>query len=135
MALTVCRKIYFNAAHRLHNQEWNEEKNVEIFGVCNSPNFHGHNYELIVKLRGDINPDTGYVIDLKVLDAILQREVADHLDHKNLNLDIVAFAKTNPTVENIAVYIYNTIEHKVPSDLSLEIVLYETPKNFVEYSG
>jgi 6-pyruvoyltetrahydropterin/6-carboxytetrahydropterin synthase len=135
MALTICRKIYFNAAHRLHNMQWDTEKNTEVFGVCNSPNYHGHNYELIVKLRGEIDPDTGYVMDLKKLDLILKKEVADHLDHKNLNLDVAAFEKTNPTVENIAVYIFDTLKDKLPSALSLSIVLYETPKNFVEYSG
>jgi len=135
MALTICRKTFFNAAHRLHNANWDSEKNSEIFGVCNSPNYHGHNYELIVKLRGEIDPETGYVMDLKILDTILKKEVADHLDHKNLNLDVEAFKTTNPTVENIAVYIYNILINKLPEELQLEVVLYETEKNFVEYSG
>lgn len=135
MALTICRKTYFNAAHRLHNPDWDADQNKEIFGVCNSPNYHGHNYELIVKLRGEIDPETGYVMDLKVLDQIINGKVADRLDHKNLNLDIEAFKSKNPTVENIAVYIYNVLRAELPEKLKLEVVLYETPKNFVEYSG
>lgn len=135
MPLTVCRKAYFNSAHRLNNPNWDEAKNSEVFGVCNRPNYHGHNYELIVKVRGEIDPETGYVMDLKILDDIIKEDITDKLDHKNLNLDIEAFKNTNPTVENIAVYIHSTLKERIPDSLQLEVVLYETPKNFVEYSG
>ncbi len=134
MRITVCRKESFNAAHRLHNKNWSDEKNKAIFGLCNNPNYHGHNYELIVKVNGEIDPDTGYVIDMKILKAIIKEEVVQRFDHKNLNLDTVEFRDLNPTAENIAIVIWKRIKAKLKEDLSLTVVLYETPKNFVEFS-
>jgi 6-pyruvoyltetrahydropterin/6-carboxytetrahydropterin synthase len=133
--ITVSRKAHFNAAHRLYRKDWSFEKNDEIFGKCNNPNFHGHNYELIVSVTGEIDTETGYVIDMKVLKDIIKREVEDAFDHKNLNLEVPEFADLNPTAENIAVVIYNKMKSKLDSKLDLEITLYETPRNFVIYSG
>jgi 6-pyruvoyltetrahydropterin/6-carboxytetrahydropterin synthase len=133
--ITVSRKAHFNAAHRLYRKDWSFEKNDEIFGKCNNPNFHGHNYELIVSVTGEIDTETGYVIDMKVLKDIIKREVEDAFDHKNLNLEVPEFADLNPTAENIAVVIYNKMKSKLDSKLDLEITLYETPRNFVTYSG
>ena len=135
MKLTVSRKAHFNAAHRLFNNEWSKEKNYDVFGKCNNPNFHGHNYELIVGVTGEIDSDSGYVIDMTLLKRIIKEEVEDNLDHKNLNLDVNEFKSINPTAENICIYIYNKIKAKIDSNLSLEITLYETPRNFVKYSG
>lgn len=131
--VAVFRKEHFNAAHRLHNPLWTAEKNQEIFGKCNNPNFHGHNYELVVKVTGPIDPETGYVVDMKWLSQIIKEEVLDQFDHKNLNLDVEAFKNTNPTAENIAVEIYSRLREKVHSSLALKITLYETERNFVEY--
>ena len=133
--ITVSRKAHFNAAHRLYRKDWSFEKNDEIFGKCNNPNFHGHNYELIVSVTSEIDTETGYVIDMKVLKDIIKREVEDAFDHKNLNLEVPEFADLNPTAENIAVVIYNKMKSKLDSKLDLEITLYETPRNFVTYSG
>jgi len=133
--ITVSRKAHFNAAHRLYRKDWSFEKNDEIFGKCNNPNFHGHNYELIVSVTGEIDKETGYVIDMKVLKDIIKREVEDAFDHKNLNLEVPEFADLNPTAENIVVVIYNKMKSKLDSKLDLEITLYETPRNFVTYSG
>lgn len=133
--ITVSRKAHFNAAHRLYRKDWSFEKNDEIFGKCNNPNFHGHNYELIVSVTGEIDTETGYVIDMKVLKDIIKREVEDAFDHKNLNLEVPEFADLNPTAENIAVVIYNKMKSELDSKLDLEITLYETPRNFVTYSG
>jgi len=133
--ITISRKAHFNAAHRLYRKDWSFEKNDEIFGKCNNPNFHGHNYELIVSVTGEIDTETGYVIDMKVLKDIIKREVEDAFDHKNLNLEVPEFADLNPTAENIAVVIYNKMKSKLDSKLDLEITLYETPRNFVTYSG
>ena len=133
--ITVSRKAHFNAAHRLYRKDWSFEKNDEIFGKCNNPNFHGHNYDLIVSVTGEIDTETGYVIDMKVLKDIIKREVEDAFDHKNLNLEVPEFADLNPTAENIAVVIYNKMKSKLDSKLDLEITLYETPRNFVTYSG
>jgi 6-pyruvoyltetrahydropterin/6-carboxytetrahydropterin synthase len=135
MKVTVSRKAHFNAAHRLYRKDWSYEKNDEIFGKCNNPNFHGHNYELIVSVTGEIDPETGYVIDMKVLKDIIKAEVEDALDHKNLNVEVPEFIDLNPTAENIAVVIYNKIKPKLATVLDLEITLYETPRNFVTYSG
>jgi len=135
MQVTVSRKAHFNAAHRLYRKDWTHEKNDEIFGKCNNPNFHGHNYELIVSVTGDIDKETGYVIDVKVLKDIIKDEVEDAFDHKNLNLDVPEFENLNPTAENIVVVIYNKIKPKIDSNLDLEITLFETPRNFVTYSG
>lgn len=135
MKVTVHRKAHFNAAHRLYRKDWSTEKNDAVFGKCNNPNFHGHNYELIVSVTGSINPETGYVIDMKVLKNIIKTEIEDAFDHKNLNLDVKEFKNLNPTAENIAVVIYNKIKPNLATDLDLEITLYETPRNFVSYSG
>ena len=133
MKITVCRKEHFNAAHRLFNPDWTEEKNERVFGKCNNPNFHGHNYELIVKLSGEPDPDTGYVYDLKKLSDLIKDNVLDKLDHKNLNLDVEEFRKINPTAENIAVVVYNILREKIENKLDIKIILYETERNFVEY--
>jgi|TARA_Y100000590_G_scaffold80909_1_gene89843 6-pyruvoyltetrahydropterin/6-carboxytetrahydropterin synthase len=135
MKVTVSRKAHFNAAHRLFNPNWSDKRNTEIFGKCNNPNFHGHNYELIVSVTGTINPETGYVIDMSLLKQIIKEEIEDNLDHKNLNLDVVEFKSIIPTAENISIYIYNKIKSRLDSNLDLEITLYETPRNFVKYSG
>ena len=135
MKVTVSRKAHFNAAHRLYKKDWSFEKNDEIFGKCNNPNFHGHNYELIVSVTGDIDKETGYVIDMKVLKEIIKEEVEDAFDHKNLNVEVPEFKDLNPTAENIAVVIYNKMKQKLDVNLDLEITLYETPRNFVTYSG
>lgn len=135
MKATVSRKAHFNAAHRLFRADWSDAKNNEVFGKCNNPNYHGHNYELIVSVTGDINPETGFVIDIKILKDIIKSEVEDQFDHKNLNLDLEAFKDLNPTAENISVIIYNKIKPLIASNLDLEITLYETPRNFVTYSG
>lgn len=135
MKVTVSRKAHFNAAHRLFRKDWSFEQNEAVFGLCNNPNYHGHNYELIASVTGDIDAETGYVIDVKILKEIIKSEVEDAFDHKNLNLDVPEFKDLNPTAENIAVVIYNKIKAKLDSKFDLEIVLYETPRNFVTYSG
>jgi len=135
MRVSVFRKAHFNAAHRLHNPEWSDEQNRAVFGLCNNPNYHGHNYELEVKVTGEVDPQTGFVIDLKQLKDIIEAEVLVHFDHKNLNLDTPEFAHLNPTAEHIAVVIWQKIRHKLPSQLELVVRLYETPKNYVEYDG
>tara|TARA_R110002049_G_scaffold598_1_gene3318 strand:- start:1903 stop:2313 length:411 start_codon:yes stop_codon:yes gene_type:complete len=135
MKVTVSRKAHFNAAHRLYRKDWTFEKNDAIFGKCNNPNFHGHNYELIVSVTGEIDNETGYVIDMKVLKDIIKREVEDAFDHKNMNVEVPEFTDLNPTAENIAVVIYNKMKPKLDAKLDLEITLYETPRNFVTYSG
>ncbi|MFI1772294.1 6-pyruvoyl trahydropterin synthase family protein [Thalassobellus citreus] len=135
MIVTVSRKAHFNAAHRLHRKDWSFEKNEEIFGVCNNPNYHGHNYELIASVTGEIDQETGYVIDIKILRELIKAEIEDAFDHKNLNLDVLEFKDLNPTAENIAVVIYNKLKPKLAPHLELEITLYETPRNFVTYSG
>lgn len=129
----IIRKAHFNAAHRLHNPEWSEEKNREIFGKCNNPNFHGHNYVLEVKIIGDIDPQTGYVMDIKELKEIIKSEVTDKYDHKNLNLDVSDFADLNPTAENIATVIYRNIKNRLEQNFELKVRLYETERNIVEY--
>ena len=135
MEVTVSRKAHFNAAHRLNNDKWSVTKNEEIFGKCNYPNYHGHNYELIVSVRGEINQDTGYVMDMGKLKEIIKNEIEDRLDHKNLNLDIDYFKKVIPSAENISVFIYNILRNKIDKNLSISVTLYETPRNFVVYSG
>lgn len=135
MRVTVCRKEHFNAAHRLYNSAWNDEQNDAFFGKCNNPNYHGHNYELIVKLTGPVDPDTGYVYDMKKLSILVQQEVIAKFDHKNLNLDTEEFAQLNPTAENIAVVIWNKLRPKIDAGYELAVVLYETERNFVEYNG
>lgn len=135
MTVSVCRKAHFNAAHRLHNPAWSDEKNKEVFGKCNNPNYHGHNYELEVWVSGEIDPETGYLIDLKILKDIIETEVEDRFDHKNLNLDTKEFDSLNPTAENICVVIWKLIRAKLDSRLSLKVRLYETARNIVEFNG
>ena len=131
--VALFRKEHFNAAHRLNNAAWSEEKNKEVFGMCNNKNYHGHNYELIVKVTGVPNQDTGYVLDIKILSELIEKEIINRFDHKNLNLDVAEFADLNPTAENIAIVIYNLLRLKLDKDLELKIKLYETERNFVEY--
>lgn len=135
MKVTVSRKAHFNAAHRLHNPDWTEEKNRTVFGKCNNPNFHGHNYELIVSVTGEIDQETGFVMDIKVLADLVKELIEERFDHKNLNLDTDEFAHLNPTAENIAVVCWNLIRPKIDDDKNLSVVLYETPRNFVEFHG
>lgn len=131
----MSRKGHFNAAHRLNNPDWSEEKNIEIFGKCNNPNYHGHNYDVIVHVTGEVDPETGYVIDMKVLKEIMNEEVLDRYDHRNLNLDIEEFKTLNPTAENIVGVIWNRIKKRLDNHLELTVTLYETERNYVEYSG
>ncbi len=131
--VAVYRKEQFNAAHRLHNPAWDEATNQQVFGKCNNPHYHGHNYELIVKLVGEPNPETGYVMDLKLLSDIINEQIIERFDHKNLNLDTVEFKTLNPSAENIAIVIHDILRAQIPSHLQLQIRLYETPRNFVEY--
>ena len=135
MRVTVSRRAHFNAAHRLYRKDWSAIKNDEVFGKCNNPNYHGHNYELIASVTGEIDQETGFVIDVKILKDIIKAEVEDAFDHKNLNLDVPEFKELNPTAENIVVIIHSKIKAKLASHLDLEVVLYETPRNFVSYSG
>lgn len=135
MRVTISRKAHFNAAHRLFHSNWDDEKNFAVFGKCSNPHFHGHNYELIVSITGPINPETGFVMNLDELKTIILEEVEDYLDHKNLNLEVEEFKNLNPTVENISVVIWNRIRAKLESNLDLKVTLFETPRNFVEYSG
>ncbi|MDO3695775.1 6-carboxytetrahydropterin synthase [Wenyingzhuangia sp. chi5] len=135
MEITVHRVAYFNAAHRLFRPDWDDAKNFEVFGKCSNPNYHGHNYELVVSVTGAIDPETGFVMDLKILKRLIRTEVEDVLDHKNLNLEIPEFKTTNPTAENISIYIWNQLRTYIPSHLKLAITLYETPRNYVTYSG
>jgi 6-pyruvoyltetrahydropterin/6-carboxytetrahydropterin synthase len=133
--VSVFRKAGFNAAHRLNNPAWNDTQNQETFGVCNNPNYHGHNYTLIVEVRGPIDPVTGYVMDIKALKDIIQDNIIERFDHRNLNLDTEEFKTLNPTAENIAVVIWNILRIKISNSLSLRVRLYETERNFVEYWG
>ncbi|MEK9912943.1 MAG: 6-carboxytetrahydropterin synthase [Flavobacteriaceae bacterium] len=135
MRVKVSRQAHFNAAHRLYRADWSFEKNQEIFGLCNNPNYHGHNYELIVSITGAIDPVTGYVMDMKILKDLIKSEVENTFDHKNLNLEVPEFKEMNPTAENIAVVIYNKLRPHIDSDKDIEVVLYETPRNFVTYTG
>lgn len=135
MTASVFRKEHFNAAHRLHNPSWSDAVNQEVFGKCNLPNYHGHNYDLIVQLTGPIDPGTGYVYDMKLLKDLIKTHVLDRFDHKNLNLDTNEFKHLNPTAENIAVVIWNILREKIDTKFELTIRLYETERNFVEYKG
>lgn len=135
MKVTVSRKAHFNAAHRLFRPDWSDEQNERVFGKCNNPNFHGHNYELIASVTGEIDPETGYVIDIKELADLIYEEVERPFDHKNLNLDVSDFKDLIPTAEHIAVVIWRKLKHRLKPELSLEITLYETPRNFVMYKG
>ena len=131
--VSVFRKEHFNAAHRLHNPAWDEQKNQAVFGKCNNPHYHGHNYELIVKVDGYPDAQTGYVMDMKLLSDIIQQNVTEKFDHRNLNEDCAEFKNLNPTAENIAIVIYNLLRDKIDSNLDIQIRLYETERNFVEY--
>lgn len=133
--VTVHRKAHFNAAHRLYRKDWSDEKNFEVFNKCSNPNFHGHNYELIVSLTGEINKETGYVYDLGILKNLIKSEIEECFDHKNLNIEVPDFKDLNPTAENICVITYQKLRKHLPTDLDLKITLYETPRNFVSYSG
>jgi 6-pyruvoyltetrahydropterin/6-carboxytetrahydropterin synthase len=135
MRVTISRKAHFNAAHRLYRKDWTFEKNDLIFGKCNNPNYHGHNYELIVNVTGEIDPETGFVMDVKILADLIKEEVENKFDHKNLNLDVADFKDLNPTAEYIAVVIWNKLRIKMDEKFDLEVVLYETPRNFVTYRG
>lgn len=133
--VTVHRKAHFNAAHRIYRKDWNDSKNFEVFNKCSNPHFHGHNYELIVSLTGEIDPVTGYVYDLGKLKELIKVHVEEPLDHKNLNLEVAEFQDLIPTAENICVVIYNKLRRVIPQQLDLKITLYETPRNFVSYEG
>jgi 6-pyruvoyltetrahydropterin/6-carboxytetrahydropterin synthase len=133
--LTICRTEHFNAAHRLHNAAWDAARNQQVFGKCNNPNYHGHNYNLIVRLTGATDPATGYVFDLKALSTLIKQHVLDHFDHRNLNLDVEDFKNLNPTAENIAVVIWQRLRPALPAHLKLAVTLFETDRNFVDYDG
>ena len=131
--VAVYRKEHFNAAHRLNNSKWDQSTNASVFGKCNNANFHGHNYELVVKVVGEPDAETGFVIDLKSLSEIIEKNVLNKFDHKNLNLDVEEFKQLNPTAENIAIVIYKILREKIDMALELQVKLYETERNFVEY--
>jgi 6-pyruvoyltetrahydropterin/6-carboxytetrahydropterin synthase len=133
MKVSVYRKAHFNAAHRLHNPAWSDEKNAATFGLCNNANYHGHNYEMEVKVTGEIDPETGYVYDLGILNNMIKTHIENRFDHKNLNLDCVEFKDLNPTAENIVVVIWKILRGHLEEQFDLKIRLYETPRNFVEY--
>lgn len=133
--VTVCRKSHFNATHRLHNPNWDDARNEKVFGKCNNPNYHGHNYNLIVKLTGPVDPETGYVMDLGVLASLVKENVEERYDHKNLYLDLDDFKDLNPSAENIAIKIWHILREKIDHRLELSVELYETERNFVEYKG
>lgn len=134
MKISICRKAHFNAAHKLYNKKWSKKENIKIFGKCCNENFHGHNYDLIVKIYGEINKATGMVMNLSILKKIIKNEIEDKLDHKNLNLDIPYFKNTIPSTENLAIYIWKKLNKAIDLDCKISVVLYETPRNFVEYS-
>ena len=135
MKITVFRQAHFNAAHRLYRTDWSMEQNDAVFGKCNNPNFHGHNYELIVAVNGEIDQETGYVIDTKILSELIKTHIEEAFDHKNFNLDVPEFENLNPTAENIAVVIWQKLRPYIDSSKDLEITLYETPRNFVTFKG
>ncbi len=133
MRISIFRLAHFNAAHRLHNPNWSDEKNKEIFGVCNNKNYHGHNYDLEVKLTGEIDEETGYLIDLKILKDIIKEEIEDRFDHKNLNLDTEEFKNLMPSTENIAIVIHSILSRRLGPEYEIAIKLWETPRNYVQY--
>jgi len=135
MKVTVSRKAHFNAAHRLYRKDWTNSQNEEVFGKCANPHYHGHNYELIVHVTGSIDPATGYVMDMKVLKDLIKEKVEDQMDHKNLNEEVAAFSDLIPTAENMAVVIYNRLKPHIDKKHQLSVTLYETPRNYVSYSG
>ena len=131
----VYRRAHFNAAHRLFHPDWSDEKNAEVFGKCSNPNYHGHNYEMIVALFGEVDPITGFVYDLGLLRELIKEEIEEPFDHKNLNIEVPEFKTLNPTAENISIVIYNKLRAHIPANLEIEVTLYETRRNFVRYSG
>lgn len=131
--VSIYRKEHFNAAHRLFNPGWTAERNAAVFGKCSNPHFHGHNYELVVKVTGPVLPETGYVMDMKVLSDLVQDQVVELLDHKNLNVDVPYFSTVNPTAENICIYIFDILRASLPEKLELQVRLYETERNYVEF--
>jgi len=133
--ITVCRKAHFNATHRLHNPNWDDDKNERVFGKCNNENYHGHNYDLIVNVTSEINPETGYVIDLGLLSQIIKEHIENRYDHKNLYLDVDDFNDLNPSAENIAIRIWKILREQLDDNFDIAIELYETERNFVKYSG
>jgi 6-pyruvoyltetrahydropterin/6-carboxytetrahydropterin synthase len=135
MRISVFRRAHFNAAHRLHNPNWSLEKNQEVFGLCNNANYHGHNYEMEVKVTGEVDPDTGYLIDMKVLKDLIRDKIEKRFDHKNLNLDTEEFRTLNPTAEHICFVIWNILKENLDPKYDLSVRLYETPRNYVEYEG
>lgn len=135
MSLTIFRRAHFNAAHRLFVKEWNDEKNLEVFGKCSNPNYHGHNYELEVGITGELDPKTGFLMNLTILTQIIKEEVEDRFDHKNLNVEVPEFANLNPTVENIAIVIWEKLRTRLDAKYDISVKLFETPRNFVIYTG
>jgi 6-pyruvoyltetrahydropterin/6-carboxytetrahydropterin synthase len=131
--VAVIRKEHFNAAHRLHNPNWSDEKNISFYGKCNNPNYHGHNYDLEVTVIGEVDQESGYLIDMKTLSDLIKAEILDKFDHKNLNLDVEDFKDLNPTAENIIKVIYNKLRKKLEDNFELKIKLYETERNIVVY--
>ena len=135
MKVSVFRKAHFNAAHRLNNNYWDDDKNRKVFGVCNNPNYHGHNYIIEVRVSGEIDLETGFVMDIKILSDLIRTEIEERFDHKNLNLDTQEFKDLNPTAENIAVVIWQILKGKINKNMELGVRLYETERNYVEYNG
>ena len=133
MKVSVFRRAHFNAAHRLNNPNWSEEKNKQVFGSCNNYNFHGHNYELEVKLTGEVDPETGYVYDMKALADLIKYEIEDRFDHKNLNLDTEEFKNLMPSTENFAIVIHKILSNKLGTEFDIRIKLWETPRNYVQF--
>jgi 6-pyruvoyltetrahydropterin/6-carboxytetrahydropterin synthase len=133
--ITAHRKAHFNAAHRLFNPAWSDEKNAEVFGKCSNPHYHGHNYDLTVSVTGEIDKETGFVMDLSILRKLIKSEIEEAFDHKNLNVEVAEFKNLNPTAENICVVIYDKLRAKIKRSLDISITLYETPRNFVTYTG
>lgn len=131
--VAVYRKEHFNAAHRLNNPDWSDERNQSVYGKCNNPNYHGHNYDLIVKVSGFVNEEVGYLMDMKILSDLIKERILNRFDHMNLNLDVEEFKKLNPTAENIAMVIYDQLRSEISTDLDLKITLFETERNYVEY--
>ena len=135
MSLTIFRKAHFNAAHRLYREDWTDEKNLEVFGKCSNPHYHGHNYDLEVGITGEVDKETGYLIDLKILKDIIKEEIEIPFDHKNLNVEVPEFKSLNPTVENIAIVAWNQLRNRLDPKYKVSVKLYETPRNFVIYTG
>ncbi|MFT4849262.1 MAG: 6-pyruvoyltetrahydropterin/6-carboxytetrahydropterin synthase [Sediminicola sp.] len=135
MSLTVYRRAHFNAAHRLFREDWSDARNLEVFGKCSNPHYHGHNYELVVGITGEVDVETGFLIDLKILKDIIKEEVENPFDHKNLNVQVADFKELNPTVENMAIVIWNKLRKRIDGQYEVSVKLFETPRNFVLYTG